>query len=596
MRYGLLTALLACFFAARASAGVFVIANYTQDDVAFTVAEPGEKSRTHTIPAYSVLPFTITGPADLKLPGEGKGATVRVELANAYALIPDRVAGVRITALELPGQPPERDARPELNPVARNPVKIPVTLMVDDVDPRSDKLWQDEVRKRFDAASAILEKQTGFRFEFAGFDTWVSDSKSKDLLAQLNAFETAVKVKPGALAVGFTSQKLDDAQQEFGACRGIGAAHVVVREWRPRGEPERLEVLVRYLAISLGAVASPDPGSAMRAKLGDGQALHTQYVIRLDPLNTLALNLVADQRRSGLTQLEAVPLPDRVRLFRVYSALLQAFPGDPLAVDYVNALDKDVARVPDPKNPNGPRKKEPLGVVDLARRSEAVRVVVLAITARAKSNTGPAALSGDELTAAYIKAAANAVQNIEEPHRISAFLLGIGVALDDTGTLRDDPITTGAVAGVETINERQERLAILGNPTLRNRRDLCRRFVIGCGTGELLTPTAAENSAIGRIQFDQHRPSGLSFSCLSAEFAGIAFARTIRENPEAIFKRLREKFSSADIVPDTKGLRDGLGPDKFDDDFGGVNDERFKTVILDIRKRIQALPMQKNEP
>jgi hypothetical protein len=573
-----------------------VIANYTPEEVTFTVAEPGEKSRTHTIAAYNVLPVSINGPADLKLPIEGKGASVRVELANAYAFIPDRAAGLRITALELPGQAPERDARPELNPVVRKPVKIPVTLLVDDVDPRVDKIWQAEVRKRFDSAAAILEKQTGFLFEFAGFDTWISDNKSKDIQAQLNAFETAVKVKPGALAVGFTSQKLDDAQPEFGACRGLGAAHIVVREWRPRGDPERVEVLVRYLAISLGAVTSPDPGSAMRPKLGDGQALHSRYVIRLDPLNALALNLVADQRRVGLTQLETVPLPDRVRLFRVYSALLQASPGDPLAVDYVNALDKDVARVPDPKNPNGVGKKEPLGVADQAKRIDAIRVVVRAITERAKSNTGPAALSGDELTAAYIRTAATAVQSIEEPNRITAFLLGIGVALDDAGSLRDDPVTASAVAGVETMAEREERLAVLGNPTMRNRRDLCRRFAAGCGTGELLTPTAAENSSVGRMQFDQHRPSGLSFSSLSAEYAGIAFARSIRENPEVIFKRLRDKFSSSDVVPETKGLRDGLGPDKFEDDFGGVNDERFKAVILDIRKRIQALPLQKNEP
>jgi hypothetical protein len=596
MRNWLLTALLSCVFATRVSAGFFVIANYTPDDVTFTVAEPGEKSRPHTIPAYSVLPIPITGPADLKLPVAGKDATVRVELANAYALIPDRVAGLRITGLELPGQAPERDARPEPNPVARKPVKIPVTLLVDDADPRADKLWRAEVRKRFDAAADILEKQTGFRFEFAAFDTWVSDNKSKEILAQLNTFETAVKVKAGALAVGFTSQKLDDAQPELGACRGMGASHVLVREWRPKGEPERVEVLVRYLAISLGAVTSPDVGSVMRAKLGDGQALHSKYVIRLDPLNVLALNLMADQRRAGVILLEKVPLPDRVRLFRAYSALLLASPGDPLAVDYVNALEKDVARVPDPKNPNGGGRKEPLGVVDQSRRIEAVRIVVRAITEKAKSNNGAAALSGDELTAAYVRTAAVAAQNIEEVNRISAFLLGIGVALDDAGSLRDDPITAGSVTGVETDSERQERLSVLGNPTLRNRRDLCRRFVVGCGTGDLLTPTAAENSAIGRAQFDQHRPSGFSFSCLAAEFAGIAFARSIRENPDAILKRFRSKFSASDIVPDTKGLRDGFGPDKFEDEYGGVNDERFKTVLLNIRKRIQSLPIQKIGP
>ena len=319
-------------FVPSASAAVIVIANYTPDDVTFTVAEPGEKPRKHTIPAHHVTPIPINGPADLKLPAEGKNATVRVDPSNAYVLIPDRETGLRIEGVELPGKPPERDARPELNPIPRNAVKIPVTLLVDDVEPRVDKVWQAEIRKRFDAAAAILETQTGFRFEFAGFATWKSDDKAKDIFTQLNTLEGAVKVKPGALAVGFTSQRLDDNQREFGACRGMGASHIAIREWRPKSESEKVEVLVRYLAISLGAVTSPDPGSAMRAKLGDGNALHSKYVIRLDPLNTLVLNLLADQRRSGVVQLDAVPLPDRLRIYRVYSALLQAFPGEPLAI------------------------------------------------------------------------------------------------------------------------------------------------------------------------------------------------------------------------------------------------------------------------
>jgi hypothetical protein len=334
----------------------------------------------------------------------------------------------------------------------------------------------------------------------------------------------------------------------------------------------------------------------MRAKLGDGNALHSKYVIRLDPLNTLALNLLADQRRSGVLQLDAVPLPDRLRIYRVYSALLQAFPGEALAIEYLNVLEKDVAKVADPKNPGAVGKKDPLQLVDRAKRTEAIRAVVRAIAERSKANTGPAALTGDELTAALLRTAAEAAQRLEEPERISAFLLGIGLALDDTNSLRNDPLTTSAVADVETDAEREERLATLGNPTLRNRRDLCRRFVTGCAAGELLTPTAAENGAIGRSLFDQHRPIGFSFPSLSAEFSGIAFARILRENPNAVLKRMRDRFSAADIVPDTKGLRDGLGSDKLEDDFGGMNDERFRAVIVEIRKRIQALPINKTEP
>ena len=45
-----------------------------------------------------------------------------------------------------------------------------------------------------------------------------------------------------------------------------------MREWVPKSEAERAEVTLHFVAKALGAVGTPDPGSAMRAKLGDGYA------------------------------------------------------------------------------------------------------------------------------------------------------------------------------------------------------------------------------------------------------------------------------------------------------------------------------------
>src|SRR5262249_35147073 len=159
--------------------------NYTQAEVEFTLTEEGGKPRKHAIPAYHVAPFTVTGPADLALVTEAKPAPVRVDPYHAYVLVPDRVAGVQVHLIEMPGNAPDRDARRDLNPVAREPVKIPVTLFVDDSDPRTDEVWQTEVRRRFDRAARILEEQTGFRLEFAGFDTWNSEPKAKQVEDQL---------------------------------------------------------------------------------------------------------------------------------------------------------------------------------------------------------------------------------------------------------------------------------------------------------------------------------------------------------------------------------------------------------------------------
>jgi hypothetical protein len=588
-----------------APAAVIVLGNYTGEDVTFILTEDGNKPRKLTLPAHHVAPFVVNGPASLTAPPDA-AEPLRVDPYNAYVFLPDRVSRVRVEHLEMPGQMPERDLRAELNPRPREPVKVPVTLLVDDADPRTDRLWQAEVRKRFDAAAAILESQTGFRLEFAGFDTWNSDPQERHPEAQLAVFERAVQVKPGSLAVGFTSRKWDDgADAAFGACRGRSARHVLVREWKPKGEPERVEVLVRYLAIALGAVSSPDPGSALRHKLGDGRANDPHFVIRLDPLNALALNLWADLRRAGITSTEAIGQTERNRLVRVYGALLRAAPNDPLAGEYLADLERgqEVGRVavpaakpeikPDfkPDTNKGPDVLQ----ADRQRRVEAARRVVRAITDRARANVGTGALTGDALTAEYVRVAAETASSAEEHDRVPAFLLGLGVALDDRACLRENPLTSGGVKDIETFAERTERLKVLGNPTLGNRRDLCRRFFVGGASGELLTPRAAENSAVTGNLALLNRPAGFGFPSLAAEFAGIAFARAVQSEPK-LLEQMKARFSAAEVLPELTGLRDGLSADKFEDDYGGLTDERFRGVVAEIRKRIKAVPLYRTDP
>ena len=58
--------------------------------------------------------------------------------------------------------------------------------------------------------------------------------------------------------------------------------------------------------------------------------------------------------------------------------------------------------------------------------------------------------------------------------------------------------------------------SVLGNPTLAGRRDLCRRFFLGCAMGELLPHDKAEQAAVGQAQFDLHKPAGLCVPALAA--------------------------------------------------------------------------------
>jgi hypothetical protein len=588
MRARRLAPLLALILAAQpARAGVVVVANYTTEPVAFTVAEPKAKPRAHTLASNHVAPVDVAGPADLAFKAKGRDFTYRIDAYGGYVFLADKDAGVRLEGIELPGQPLERDGRPEVNPVPRDPpVKVPVTLLVDDADPRAGQLWRKELRARFDEVAGVVEKSCGIRLEVAGFATWKSDAEAKNLTDLLAGFEAGVKVKPGALAVGYTSRKIDEKDDPaFGICRGLGARHVLLREWRPKNEPERAEALLHFVGQALGAVGTPDPGSAMREKLADGYILARGAVLRLDPLNALALNLWADERRRDPDiEIATLSAANRHRLTRVYKALLKANPGDALALAYLESLDRDVARNPEPQaEPKKPERRPP----EPGKRDELVRQVVQAVAARAAENSAAASpLTGDELTAAYVRAAAEAALKQPGPEAVSAFLVGTGVALDDTDSLLSHPDTVTAAKGAETPDERKARLAALGNPTLAGRRDLCRRFFVGCAAGELLPQHAAEKLAVGRVAADLQSPGGLCLPALAAEFAGISFARAAAGDPEQV-RKMGEKLRASDHLPSMDGLRGGLSADKFAELYGSADDDRFAAVLADIRKRLK---------
>ena len=582
-------------------AGVVAVGNFTPDEITFTVAEPDQKPRTVTLAPTQVLPVRVTGPADITFPTPPKDTTLRIDPYNAYVFLPDDKAGRRLEGIELPGNPPERDARAELNPPPAEPVKIPVTLLVDDADPRADGLWQKLLHARFDEAAAAIEAAAGVKLEFAGFDTWKSDPTLRDVPGLLADFEAKVRVKPGRLVIGYTSRRVDEKEKEpapFGACRGFSTNHILLREWRPRDEARKVEVMVHHLGLALGATLTPDLGSVMRPGVGaDALGLHPKYRMRFDPLNVLAMNLWADELRRGPVAKpgDVVP-PNKTRLTRVYKALLRARPGDSLALTYLNEFDRggDIARAPDPANPKPAdpvAKNDP--VVNRTVRDEIARAVVRAVVVRAKANSGRDAITGDELTAAYVRVAADAAltaSGADADARASGFLLGIGVALDDAESLRNDSLTEAAAKAIETDGERDERISLLGNPTLRGRRDLCRRFAVGCAAGELLPTNRAEEVAVNRSLSLKavQRPAGFGFPPLAAEFAGIAFACSLRENPDALNK-LAGKVHFPSLLPDAAGLRDGLSLEVFEDDYGDASDDRFQRVLTDIRGRVRKL-------
>ena len=133
----------------------------------------------------------------------------------------------------------------------------------------------------------------------------------------------------------------------LGGTRGPLDSHVLIREWSKYiGEYEKLEVLVHELGHVLGAAHSPEPRSVMRPKLGDRRVNAREFRVGFDPLNTLAMYLIAEQLQNNrVTRVRDLPMPTKRRLADIYAELVLAMPRDPAAMNYLKSLGARMVKV-----------------------------------------------------------------------------------------------------------------------------------------------------------------------------------------------------------------------------------------------------------
>lgn len=222
---------------------------------------------------------------------------------------------------------------------------------------------------------------------------------------------------------------------------------------------------------------------------------------------------------------------------------------------------------------------------------ESTRRVVLAVVAEANrfAYIGTPRL-GDELTERYVQAAAAEARRLPADKAVPAFLAALGIALDDSTLLRGNLLFGRFCRAVESEEERERRVRVLGGPSLRGRRDWCQHFAVSCTLTALANPTAAEAAGLLKERLDM-KPggSGFSFADLSADYAGVAFAVALRDGSLTL-DRLAGQFRGDDFLPDPSGLREGLSSKQFEQMYGSTSDDRFRTATERIRDRIRQLP------
>ncbi len=240
------------------------------------------------------------------------------------------------------------------------------------------------------------------------------------------------------------------------------------------------------------------------------------------------------------------------------------------------------------------------GARDSEKLAENARTVLAAIVKAARENhrlpqrdapgaSAPFRRGGDELTVYYVRAAAAAARRLPEKEAAPAFLLAVGIALDDSSLLRSNLLTGRLWRKIEPDDALKQRLEVLGEPTLHGRHDLAQHFSVSAALTVAAGPQAAESAGILKEMLDSRGGSGFSFADLSADFAGIAFARRLLDKPSRLAD-VEKSFRIGDYAISPRGLPEGLTAAEFTKKYGSLKDGRYLRLQEDIRKRIDSLP------
>jgi hypothetical protein len=561
-----------------------VLANRTNHAIVVTVSSATDRPLSIFIDRHDFTVLTVAGATTVSYVSEGRAQNTRVAEGTAYVFTSESDR-LRLEPLsESASSPPAKDSAQGVLP-PRDVARLTVKLLVDRHEPgvrEGRNGWENRLRKRIAAASEVLERQCRVRLEVVAVEVWESSPLAKTLVDQVEDFERNAAPRPAQVAIGFCSRTLPlEGGVRIAAPPAIPlGTHLLIDESVPLAESQRVEVLVHELGHFLGAVHTKDANSVMRMSPGDGRSLQRDFRIGFDPLNALVINLVAaDGLKSPMAKkLGALSAPTRRHLAKLYKEMARLTPEDQTVERYLRLLDD----VP-------PARKQGHADPLVSGTRSVVAAVVSASDAAAELG-----LSGDRATEYCVRAAAAAAVKLPNADRASAFLLGLAVALDTSDLLHKAESTKAVWAQVETDDERRDRLKAIGQPTLLGRHSLCRHFVVAAALTSIAGSKAADPGGIVHDIFDEESAGRFSFSELSTELAGGAFARSIGDNPGRL-ETIAGSFALADYLPPTSGGDEPITRDEFNRRYGSFSDQRFRERETEMRRRIAELPAYRSK-
>ncbi len=560
---------LALLPAGPAAADVVVVANRSGSRLTLQMQPQAGRAEQRSVDAGDVLPYFSDGPVSLRLSLGGQTKSYRLGANSAYFFGRTDNGQLGLDKIGLGGDRSTGEGRPLPGSADAPEAIIPVKILVDEEEPTRQLYWERRLRQRVESASAILSKYFRIRLQVVAIGKWDSDNATTDFEGSLREFEREVNPSPAQLAIGFTSQYIvQRGRVHLAGTHGPLHSHILVREAaRNMSEPDRVELLVHELGHYLGASHSPERTSVMRPVLGDhhGGAFH----IRFDPVNALAMAMVGEEiRRRHVHRFADLTSGTKARLRQIYGELAKAYPQDAATKHYLRA----VAAPPEAPIVAGTK-----------------RVLAAIVRAAAENRRQPDRREGDALTEYYVRRAAQAAESLPTAVARSAFLMGLGIGLDDSTVLRGLPETKAFVAAVESPQERTARLAVIGRPTMRGRRQLSAQFARSAYMTAVLGTKRARTVGLGQELRNAQGEAGFSFADVAAHEAGLFFAGGVL-NQRLALPTLAESFTVKAFMPPIESLAGGLSAAQLDAQYGSTDDVRFQTQVQLIRRRIFKLP------
>ncbi len=582
-------------FSVSALAKVVVLSNRTTHSVTTTLLPAGRPSTSITVAPGDSRPVFFEKTLRIRYQEGRVQREFKLDESNAYFFTHGSLArSVRLEKIGLGDNPAPIGSKAEGQP--KLGAKVPtirVKLLVDDDEPTHRRIWESRLRKRFAAAAGIIERHSGVRMVVDSVSTWDSEDTTIDFNQSLREFERKVTPKPAQLAIGFSSQyRISRGRIHMGGTRGALHPYILLKERSPQvRETERLEMLVHEIGHHLGAAHSPEPYSVMRPLISGGQQRAVGSRIRFDPVNTLLIAMVGDELRSReIRSFVSLSEPKKMRMAEIYGVLMKVMPEDPAAAQYQRIIGhkKMIGHKESPSLVGNTRQvlNQLVAVAQLRRKAE----YKLQKNKTSSKNTLPASTNNDAATNSYVRQAALEAQRLKSNNANRAFLLALGIFMDETATLRTFPPTSKFARQVETDAERIMHLQVLGAPTMRGRRDLVKHFFVSAFTVAVMGGQTARGVGGAKELADAHRGSGFSFADMAANRAGIIFAERLLDG-QLTLADVAQKFSCEAFLPPIDDLAENLSIEELKQRFGRTNQESLQAELNRIEDLILDLPI-----